>query len=164
MATATRLFGSSIKRREDPRFITGRGKFTDDVKLPGTAFAVFVRSPHAHARIKSINVAKAKATAGVVAVFTGRDLADAKVGGLPCGWLLPGIKLPPHPVLAVEKVRYVGDAVAVVIGENVYGAKDAAERVEVAYEILAAVTDATKTVEKGAPTVHTDAPGNVCFT
>src|SRR3990170_7532386 len=147
MATATRLFGSSIKRREDPRFITGRGKFTDDVKLPGTAFAVFVRSPHAHARIKSINVAKAKATSGVVAVFTGRDLTDAKVGGLPCGWILPGIKMPHHPALAVEKVRYVGDAVAVVIGESAYAAKDAAERVEVAYEVLPAVSDAVEAVE-----------------
>ena len=108
MATATKLFGSSIKRREDPRFITGKGIYTDDVKLPGTTHAAFVRSPHAHARIKSVNVAKAKATPGVVAVFTGKDLANAKVGGLPCGWLLPGIKLPPHPALAVEKVRYVG--------------------------------------------------------
>src|SRR3990170_9091894 len=124
MATATRLFGSSIKRREDPRFITGRGKFTDDVKLPGTAFAVFVRSPHAHARIKSINVAKAKATAGVVAVFTGRDLADAKVGGLPCGWLLPGIKMPHHPALAVEKTRYVGGAGAGGVGGRARDAND----------------------------------------
>jgi len=164
MATATRLFGSSIKRREDPRFITGKGIYTDDVKLPGTTCAAFVRSPHAHARIKSVNVVKAKASPGVVAVFTGRDLANAKVGGLPCGWLLPGIKLPPHPALAVETVRYVGDAVAVVIAESAFAAKDAAEKVEIQYEVLPAVTNGLSAVEKGAPTLHSVAPGNICFT
>ncbi|KRT73533.1 MAG: molybdopterin binding aldehyde oxidase and xanthine dehydrogenase, partial [Candidatus Rokubacteria bacterium CSP1-6] len=96
MTTATRLFGSSIKRREDPRFITGKGTYVDDVKLPGMTYAIFVRSPHAHARIKAINTAKAKSAPGVVAVFTGQDV---QTGPLPCAWLLPGIKIPPRPVL-----------------------------------------------------------------
>src|SRR5712692_8661456 len=102
MATQPRLFGSSIKRREDPRLITGRGNYTDDVKLPGTTYAAFVRSPYAHARIRSIDTAAAKAVPGVIAVFTGKDLADAGVKSLPCGWLLPGIKVPPHMPLAAD--------------------------------------------------------------
>src|SRR5688572_7712294 len=108
MATATeeRLFGKSIKRREDPRFITGRGQYVDDVKLPGMTYAAFVRSPHAHARLKGVNTARAKAMPDVVAIYTGQDV---KAGGLPCGWMLPGIKVPPRPVLAQGKVRYVGE-------------------------------------------------------
>ncbi|MFQ5521318.1 MAG: xanthine dehydrogenase family protein molybdopterin-binding subunit, partial [Candidatus Methylomirabilia bacterium] len=141
MTTGTRLFGSSIKRREDPRLITGKGTFVDNVKLPGTTYAAFVRSPHGHARIKSVNTAKAKSAAGVVAVFTGQDV---QIGALPCGWLLPGIKVPARPVLAQGKVRYVGEPVAIVIGDSAYSARDAAERVEVEYEPLPAVTDCQK--------------------
>src|SRR3989338_8960489 len=131
MATTAKLFGSRIKRREDSRLITGRGTFVDDVRVPGTTFAAFVRSPHAHARIKQINTAKAKSAPGVVAVFTGEDV---KTGPLPCGWLLPGIKVPARPVLAQGKVRYVGEPVAIVIGDSAYAAKDGADRVEVEYE------------------------------
>src|SRR5215470_624084 len=94
-ATDTRMFGKSIKRREDPRFITGRGNYTDDLKLPGMTYAAFVRSPHAHAKIRKIDVAQAKAHPGVVAIFTGKDLTG--VNSLPCGWLLPELKVPPHP-------------------------------------------------------------------
>src|SRR2546425_11351160 len=104
-ATGTKFFGAAIKRREDPRFISGRGQYVDDIKLPGMTSAAFVRSPHAHATIKGINTARAKAVPGVVAVYTGQDV---KVGGLPCGWMLPGIKVPARPVLASGKVRYVG--------------------------------------------------------
>jgi len=164
MAPQPRLFGSSIKRREDPRLITGRGTFTDDVKLPGTTYAAFVRSPYAHARIRSIDTAAAKAVPGVVAVFTGKDLADAGVKSLPCGWLLPGIKVPPHMPLAADKARYMGDAVAVVIAENPYLAKDGAEQVAVDYEPLPAVAAGEKALAAKAPQVHTDVPGNVCFT
>ncbi|MBI3989926.1 MAG: molybdopterin-dependent oxidoreductase [candidate division NC10 bacterium] len=163
MATTTKLFGSRIKRREDPRLITGKGNFVDDVKLPGTTSAAFVRSPHAHARIRAINTAPAKAAPGVVAVYTGKDLVEGKVGGLPCGWLLPDIKLPPHPPLAVDKVHHMGEAVAVVIAENPYAAKDAAELVEVDYEVLPAVTDGEKALQSGAPVLHDQAPGNLCF-
>src|SRR3989441_1114161 len=137
MATvaADRLFGKSIKRREDPRFITGRGQYVDDVKLPGMTYAAFVRSPHAHARLNKVDAVAAKKVPGVLAVYTG---ADVKVGGLPCGWMLPDIKVPPRPALAQGKVRYVGEPVAIVIGETAYAAKDGAEAVKVAYEVLAA--------------------------
>ncbi|MBI4560620.1 MAG: molybdopterin-dependent oxidoreductase, partial [Candidatus Rokubacteria bacterium] len=160
MTTATRLFGSSIKRREDPRLITGKGTFVDDVKLPGMTYAAFVRSPHGHARIKSVNTAKAKAAPGVVAVFTGQDV---KANPLPCGWLLPGIKVPPRPVLAQGKVRYAGEPVAIVIGESAYAAKDGAECVEVQYEPLPAVTDCQKAHAKGAPQLFDDVPENQSF-
>ncbi len=164
MATQPRLFGSSIKRREDPRLITGRGNFTDDIKLPGTTYAAFVRSPYAHARIRSIDIAAAKAVPGVVAVFTGKDLVGSGVKPLPCGWLLPGIKVPPHMPLAADKARYMGDAVAVVIAENPYLAKDGAEQVVVDYEPLPAVAAGEKALAAKAPLVHTEVPGNVCFT
>src|SRR5512145_2345859 len=131
MATATeRLFGKAIKRREDPRFITGRGQYVDDVKLPGLTYAAFVRSPHAHARIKGINVTRAKAVPGFVAVYTGQDV---KVGNLPCGWMLPDIKVPPRPVLAQGKARYAGEPVAIVIADSAYAAKAGAEAVQVDY-------------------------------
>src|SRR6266581_3961426 len=137
MATVAeeRLFGKSIKRREDPRFITGRGQYVDDVKLPGMTYAAFVRSPHAH----------------------------AKVGGLPCGWMLPDIKVPPRPALAQGKVRYVGEPVAIVIGETAYAAKDGAEAVKVAYEALPAVSNAKKAHETGAPQLFDNIPKNQCF-
>jgi len=160
MATATKLFGAAIKRREDPRFITGRGQYVDDVKLPGMTYAAFVRSPHAHARIKGINAAKAKAVPGVVAVYTGQDV---QVGGLPCGWMLPDIKVPPRPVLSSGKVRYVGEPVAVVIAETPYAAKDGAEAVQVDYEPLPGVADGKKAHQKGAPQIFDDIPQNQCF-
>ncbi len=160
MTTATRLFGSSIKRREDPRFITGKGTYVDDVKLPGMTYAIFVRSPHAHARIKSVNTTKAKSAPGVVAVFTGQDV---QTGPLPCGWLLPGIKVPPRPVLAQGKVRYVGEPVAIVIAESAYAAKDAAELVAVQYEPLPAVSDGQKAHAKSAPQLFDDVPENQSF-
>src|SRR3989454_4744589 len=150
MATVAeeRLFGKSIKRREDPRFITGRGQYVDDVKLPGMTYAAFVRSPHAHARLNKVDAAAAKKVPGVLAVYTG---ADVKVGGLPCGWMLPDIKVPPRPALAQGKVRYVGEPVAIVIGETAYAAKDGAEAVKGAYEALPAVSNAKKADEAGAP-------------
>jgi len=137
------LIGQSIKRKEDYRFLTGGGQFTDDVTLPRQAHACFLRSPHAHARIRSMDLERARSAPGVIAVFTGDDLAKAKVGGLPCGWLITGMdgkpmKEPPHPPLAQGKVRHVGDQVAVVIAETLNQAKDAAELIEVDYEALPA--------------------------
>src|ERR687883_683799 len=137
-----RMFGASIKRREDPRLITGKGVYTDDIKLPGTVHAAFVRSPYAHANIRGVNASAAKQMPGVHAVFTGNDLADSGVNAIPAGWLLPDIKLTDRRPIAVDKVRYVGEAVAVVIADSPYLAKDAAERVEVDYEELPVVTDA----------------------
>jgi aerobic carbon-monoxide dehydrogenase large subunit len=158
-----KLFGSSIKRREDPRLITGRGVFTDDVKLPGQTCAVFVRSPHAHARVRRVDVGRAKAVPGVVAAFTGKDLADGGVNPLPCGWLLPDLKIPEYRAVATTKVHFVGHAVAAVIGETPYAARDGADQVQVEYEVLPAVTDGGQAVAAGAPQLHENAPGNVAF-
>src|SRR6266446_2023490 len=126
-----KLFGASIKRREDPRFITGRGTFVDDVRIPGTTCAAFVRSPHAHAKIKSIDASAAKKLKGVLAVYTGKDLVDSGVKPIPVGWLLPGLKIPPRLALAVDRARYMGEAVAVVIAENPYVARDAVDLIEI---------------------------------
>ncbi|ODT33832.1 MAG: carbon monoxide dehydrogenase [Lautropia sp. SCN 70-15] len=159
--------GKSLLRREDQRFLTGTGQYTDDVVMPGQTYGVFLRSPYAHARIKSIDLSRAKAAPGVVAIFTGADLAEAKVGGLPCGWLIHSkdgspMKEPPHPVLAQDKVRHVGDQVALVVAETALQAKDAAELIEVDYEPLAAVVDPAGA--DGAPAaVHDDVPDNVCY-
>jgi carbon-monoxide dehydrogenase large subunit len=160
------LIGARIARKEDYRFLTGAGQYTDDVTLPNQAYAAFVRSPHAHARIKNIELEKAKRAPGVVGIFTGADLAAAKVGGLPCGWLITDVngqpmKEPPHPCLAQGKVRHVGDQVAVVIAETLAQAKDAAELVEVDYEVLPSVTEAAK-ARKG-PQLHDIAPDNTCY-
>jgi len=163
MATVTeRLLGKSIKRREDPRFITGRGTYVDDVKLPGATVAAFVRSPHAHARIKKIDTTAAVKHPGVVAVFTGKDMAG--VNSLPCGWLLPDLKVPPHPPLAADKANYVGDPVAVVIAETQAAAQDAADKVKVTWEVLPAVSATDQATAKGAPQIHEVAPSNVAFT
>src|SRR5437763_875093 len=158
-----RLFGASIKRREDPRLITGKGQFVDDVRVPGTTHAAFVRSPHAHARIVRIDASAAKRLQGVVAVYTGKDLVSGGMKPIPTGWLIPNMKIPAHYPLAVDRARYMGDAVAVVIAESPYVARDAAELVEVDYEPLPAVADPAKAVERGAPPVHDEAADNVCF-
>ncbi|MEY3287451.1 MAG: Aerobic-type carbon monoxide dehydrogenase, large subunit, partial [Pseudomonadota bacterium] len=159
--------GKPLERREDLRFLTGAGQYTDDVVLPGQTYAYFLRSPYAHARIKSIDVSKAKAAQGVVIVITGAEIAESKIGGLPCGWLIHSkdgspMKEPPHPIIAHEKVRHVGDQVALVVAETYLQAKDAAELIEVDYEDLPAVVDIT-TVEKAGALVHDDVPGNVCY-
>ena len=161
------LIGQPLKRREDARFLTGAGQYTDDVVLPGQTYAVFVRSPYAHARIKSIALDAAKAAPGVLAIFTGADLAEAKVGGLPCGWLIHSqdgspMKEPPHPVLAQGKVRHVGDQLAIVVAETLLQAKDAAELVAVDYEELPPVVDPA-TAASAASAVHDEVPGNVCY-
>ncbi len=159
--------GKSLPRREDHRFLTGAGQYTDDVVMPGQTYGVFLRSPHAHARIRKIDTSQALKAPGVVAIFTGADLAEAKVGGLPCGWLIHSkdgspMKEPPHPVLAQGKVRHVGDQVALIVAESLTQAKDAAERIDVDYEPLAAVIDPA-TADKAPAAVHDEAPDNVCY-
>ncbi|MBM3949194.1 MAG: xanthine dehydrogenase family protein molybdopterin-binding subunit [SAR202 cluster bacterium] len=158
----TTLFGSSIKRREDPRLITGRGTYVDDVRLVGLLHLFLVRSPHAHAKIKRINVTAAKKMPGVVAVYTGADLKD-KLGSVPCGWVVPDTKEVPHPPIAYEKVRTVGDPVAAVVATTREAAADAAAAVDVDYEVLPAVVDMEKAIKPGAAQLHDGAPNNVAF-
>ncbi len=164
-----KFIGQGVKRREDYRFLTGSGNYTDDVDLPHQSYATFVRSPHAHAKIKGINKNRALKAPGVIAIYTGEDIAAAKINGLPCGWLITGsdgqpMKEPPHPVLAQGKARYVGDHVAMVIAETQHQARDAAELVEVDYEVLPAVVRAEDARKKGAPQVHDElAPDNTCY-
>ncbi|MGA1855907.1 xanthine dehydrogenase family protein molybdopterin-binding subunit [Azospirillum sp. 11R-A] len=160
--------GASVRRREDQRFLTGRGNYTDDFKRLNMTHAVHVRSPYAHARILGIDFTDAAAMPGVVAVLTGADMEADKVGSLPCGWQIHSkdgspMKEPPHYPLARDRVRYVGDAVAVVIAETREQARDAAEMVVVDYEELPAVGSSTRAVAGGAPLVHDDAPDNVCY-
>lgn len=157
------LVGKSIKRVEDPRFIQGKGKYVANLQIPGMLYAAIVRSPHAHAKLNGIDASAALAMPGVVAVYTGQDLAADGVGGLPCGFNPPGIKTAPHPALAIGKVRHVGDGVAVVIAENRYVAQDAAEAIQVDYEPLPAVVDAKKAAAPGAPQVHEEIPNNTSF-
>ena len=159
--------GVAVKRVEDFRFLTGRGMYTDDINRPNQTYACFLRSPHAHARIDAIDIAAATAAPGVLAAFTGADLAEAGVNGLPCGWQVHSkdgspMAEPPHPVLAQGKVRHVGDPVAVVIAETRDQARDAAELIVVDYDILPAAID-MDTALSGASLVHDDVPDNRCF-
>jgi len=166
-ATDTGVIGQSVRRKEDVRFLTGAGQYTDDVTFARQTCGYFLRSPHAHAKIRKIDTTKAKAAPGVVAIFTGADMTG--VNGLPCGWLITGtdgkpMNEPPHPVLAQGKVRYVGDQVALVIAETAHQAKDAAELIEVDYEELPAVVNCVDALKPGAPQIHEQAPGNKCYT
>jgi len=160
--------GVAVRRKEDARFLTGRGTYTDDINRPGQLHAYVLRSPHAHAEIGGIDTAKAKQAPGVVAVFTGTDLAADNVGGLPCGWLIknkdgsPMVE-PPHPVLAQGRVRHVGDPVAVVVAESRNQAKDAAELISVNYKELPAVIEATDALKPGKPQIWDTAKNNVCY-
>ena len=160
----TRLFGSGIRRREDPRLITGRATFTDDIKLPGVVHAAILRSPYAHASIKSVHTGAAESQPGVLAVFTGQDM-DGVLNGLPCAWLIPdsNLKTPEHPPIAKDKVRYVGDAVAVVVAESRYQAEDALEHINVDYEPLDVVMKPKESAQDGAPQLHDDVPNNIAF-
>lgn len=160
----SRLFGASVKRREDPRLITGRGLFTDDVKIQGMLYAAFVRSPHGHAWVRRIDTQRAAKSPGVVAVLTGRDI-EGKVGPVPCAWQIPNadLKVPTYRPLALEKVRYAGDPVAVVVADDPYRARDAAELVEVEYERLPAVVSPEEAARQGAPQLYDEVPGNVAF-
>jgi carbon-monoxide dehydrogenase large subunit len=167
MATTTitkteKLVGKRIRRREDPRLITGTATYVDDIKLPGMHHAMVVRSPYGAAKIKAIRTEEARKRLGVVAVYTGADVKD--VGPVPCGASLPGLKVPHHHILAQDRVYFIGHPVAVVIATDKYIAKDAADLVEVDYEPLAAVTDPEKALAAGAPAVHPEWPDNIAFT
>jgi len=145
--------GRSLRRKEDPRLITGKGTYVDDVVLPGMLHAAFVRSPEAHAKIVSIDTSAAKEHPGVRAVLTGDDVAPA--APLPMAWVPPGVEVrtPEHWPLARGAVKHVGDAVAVFIADDRYAAVDAAELVDVEYDPLPVVTDPEKALEDGAPII-----------
>ncbi len=160
----TRIFGSGIRRREDPRLITGQATYTDDIKLPGTVHAAIKRSIHAHARIKSVDTSAAAAAPGVLAVYTGAD-TDGVLNPIPCAWVVPDsdVKAVAYPAIAKDVVRYVGDAVAVVVAEDRYQAEDALELIEVDYEPLPVVVNPEEATKDGAPQLHDDAPNNQAF-
>jgi carbon-monoxide dehydrogenase large subunit len=160
--------GASVRRKEDLRFLSGRGQYTDDINRPGQTHAYMLRSPHAHAAIRSIDLAAAKAMPGVLAIFTGADLAAENIGGIPCGWQIHNkdgspMAEPMHPALAIGKVRHVGDQVAVVIAETRAQARDAAEAIVVDYDVLPAAATMEQAVAAGAPQIHEAAPGNLCY-
>ncbi len=160
----TRMFGSGIRRREDPRLITGRASYTDDIRLPGTVHAAILRSPYAHANITSIDTSAAACQPGVIAVYTGAD-TEGHLNPIPCAWHIPDSNLimPDHPAIAKDKVRYVGDAVAVVVAENRYQAEDALEHIDVDYEPLDATINPKASTMDGAPQVHDEVPNNIAF-
>src|ERR1041384_6313093 len=160
--------GAAVRRKEDFRFITGKGQYTDDVSRPGQTYIHFIRSPHAHAKIRSIDASAAKGMAGVLAVLTGKELADDKIANQSCGWAIPSkdgspMKMSAHPAIAADKANHVGDAVAVVIAETLGQAKDAAECVKIDYEVLPAVADPAKAQGSGAPLIHDVAPNNTIY-
>src|ERR1700756_3503327 len=160
--------GASVVRKEDKRFITGKGRYVDDIKLVGMTFAHFVRSPHAHARVKSIDASEAMKMPGVIAVLNGQQIVEDKVGNLICGWAITSkdgspMKMGAWPAMAPETVRFVGQAVAVVIAETKNQARDAAEAVVVNYDELPAIPDIKAAIKSGAPQLHPEAPGNVVY-
>jgi carbon-monoxide dehydrogenase large subunit len=160
--------GAPVRRREDQRFITGKGRYVADISRAGQTHAFFVRSPHAHAEIKRIDAAAAAALPGVLAVITGQDLVAAKIGNLVCGWMVYSkdgspMKMAPYPPLAVDKACHVGDAVAAIVAETLAQARDAAEKLDVEYEVLPAVVDPGKAQVKDAPQIHEVAPGNTVY-
>src|SRR5438874_12243592 len=157
-----KLIGKGIRRRIDPRLITGSATYVEDIKMPGMHHACIVRSPHGAAKIRSINAKPALERPGVVAVFTGADIEA--VGPVPCGASLPGLRVPHHSILARDRVYFVGHPVAVVVATDRYIAADAADLVEVDYDPLPAVADPEKAIAPGAPPVHPEWPDNIAFT
>ena len=160
--------GASVARKEDKRFLTGKGRYTDDMSVPGMKYAFFVRSPHAHARIKSIDLSAASEMPGVIGVFEGKQLQADAIGNIICGWMIHSkdgspMKMGAWRPLAYETVRYVGDAVAIVVADSLSEARDAAEAVVVDYEVLPAVTEALQALEAGQPQLHPEAPNNLIF-
>ena len=160
----SRIFGSGIRRREDPRLITGQASYSDDIKLQRMTYAAIKRSPHAHARIRSVDTSAARSAPGVVAVYTGAD-TDGVLNPIPCAWIVPDsdVKAVDHPALAKDVVRYVGDGVAVVVAESRYQAEDALDLISVDYEPLGAVVNPEAAMRDGAPQLHDDAPNNQAF-
>jgi len=163
--TLGRIVGTPVERKEDTALLTGQAKFVDDMSLPGMVWMAVVRSPYAHAKITSVDITPALAHRGVIAAFTGEELADEWQMSLPCAWLpTEDTNQPNHRPLAVDKARYAGDGVAVVVAETRAEARDAVELVQVAYESLPALVDPAQALEDGAPIVHDDFGTNRCYT
>ena len=163
----SKTVGARIKRREDPRLIQGLAHYVDDIKLPDTLHVAILRSPYAHARINAIDTAAAQNLPGVKAVVTGDDIKDT-IGGIPCAATdpegFPGIKVPHHPVLATDKVRFVGEPIAAVAATDAYIARDALDLIEVDCDLLGAVNSADAALAEGAPVLHEDWDDNLAFT
>ncbi len=160
--------GASVRRKEDVRFLSGKGNYTDDINRPGQLYAFIKRADRPHAAINGIDTEAASAAPGVARVFTGADMAAEAIGGVPCGWQIHNkdgspMAEPPHPVIAVGKVRHVGDPVAVVVAASRQEAKNAAELIEIDYTDLPAVANLTDAVAPGAPEVHDGVAGNICY-
>jgi len=162
MASASKYIGKPLKRKEDPRLIQGLAHYVDDLQLAGMLHAGFVRSPHAHAQIKSVDATRAMSAPGVVAVLTAEDVRG-QIGMVPCAAQLAEMKQAARPVLAVDRVRFVGEAVAVVVATDRYALRDALDLVDVEYEPLTAVVDPEKAIRKGAPILHDGHADNVGF-
>lgn len=163
---SNKYIGQSVKRVEDKRFITGQGRYTDDIVLPRMVHAYILRSPYAHARIKSIDTSEALAMKGVVAIYTGKDFEN--INGVPCGWQVnfkdgTTMREPKHPLLVLDKVKHAGDGVAMVVAETKEIAADAAEAIDVKYEVFKAVTNPKEALAPGAPLVHDEFPDNIAF-
>ncbi len=160
--------GARVLRKEDKRFITGKGRYTDDMVVPGMKHAHFVRSPHAHADIKKIDTKKAMAMPGVIGVLTGKELKADGIGNIICGWMIHSkdgspMKMGAWSPLATETVRYVGDAVVIVVADTKGQARDAAEAVEITYKVKKAVVSAVDALKSGAPQLHPEAENNLIF-
>lgn len=156
-----KFVGQRVKRTEDPRLIQGLGHYVDDIALPDTLHAVFLRSMHAHARIRRVSVEAARKAPGVVAVFTGKEVSD-KIGPVPCAGALPDLRVPDHRVLATSKVYFVGHPIAVVVATDRYKARDAVDLIEVDYEELPAVVDAEAAARPG-PVIHDQFGDNIAY-
>src|SRR5208282_1397590 len=152
--------GRSLRRREDRKFLTGRGRYVDDIKLPGTLHLAILRSPHAHARITGIDLSAAKAAAGVRLALDGADLGG-KIGDIKPNWVIPGTVVPHRPVVAMDRARFVGECVALVVAETREAAYDALELIDVAYEALPATIDEQAAIAEGAPQLHENVPNNI---
>lgn len=160
ISTGKRHVGQPLRRREDRKLLAGRGRYVDDIKLPGMLHMAILRSPHAHATISSIDLSHAKAAPGVRLVLSGEALVD-RIGPIVPNWIIPGSKVPVRPVIATDRVRFVGECVALVVAETLAQAYDAVGLIEVDYEVLPAVTEEAAAVQRGAPQLHENVPGNV---
>src|SRR5215468_6678892 len=157
---STAYVGRSLRRREDRKFLTGRGRYADDINLPGALNLAILRSPHAHARITGIDLSAAKAAAGVRLALAGADLCG-KIGNIKPNWVIPGTVVPARPVMAVDRVRFVGECVALIVAETREAAYDALELIDVAYEALPAVVGEEVAIADGAPQLHENIPNNI---